>query len=39
MTSAEIKKLDGERVMHTYGRFDVAIEKGEDDPDLPIAEY
>ncbi len=29
MTSAEIKKLDGERVMHTYGRFDVAIEKGE----------
>lgn len=29
MTSAEIKKLDGEKVMRTYGRFDVAIERGE----------
>jgi len=29
MTSAEIKKLDGEKVMHTYGRFDVAVERGE----------
>lgn len=29
MTSAEIKKLDAENVMQTYGRFDVAIERGE----------
>ena len=29
MTSAEIKKLDAENVMQTYGRFDVAIDRGE----------
>jgi len=29
MTSNEIKALDAENVMQTYGRFDVAIERGE----------
>ncbi|MDR2615487.1 MAG: acetylornithine/succinylornithine family transaminase [Oscillospiraceae bacterium] len=29
MTSTEIKSLDSSHVMQTYGRFDVAIERGE----------
>ncbi|MDR1589769.1 MAG: aspartate aminotransferase family protein [Oscillospiraceae bacterium] len=29
MTTAEIKALDAEYVMQTYGRFDVAIDRGE----------
>ena len=29
MTSSEIKALDAKNVMQTYGRFDVAIERGE----------
>ncbi|MDR1328993.1 MAG: aspartate aminotransferase family protein [Oscillospiraceae bacterium] len=29
MTSSEIKTLDASHVMQTYGRFDVAIERGE----------
>jgi len=29
MTSNEIKKLDSENVMQTYGRFDAVIERGE----------